>query len=84
MQLTPAQLAQYVRDSFLIFPDLFTSAEIAARAKKWLGSRGSQAIGFARCAANSIARRFATARASANLPRSGLKVTFRRLRERTL
>jgi len=29
MQLTPAQLAQYERDSFLIFPDLFTSAEIA-------------------------------------------------------
>ena len=29
MQLTPAQLAQYVRVSFLIFPDLFTSAEIA-------------------------------------------------------
>src|SRR3954471_5034458 len=29
MELTPAQLAQYERDGFLIFPDLFTSAEIA-------------------------------------------------------
>jgi hypothetical protein len=29
MELTPAKLVQYERDGFLIFPDLFTSAEIA-------------------------------------------------------
>lgn len=29
MELTPAQLVQYECDGFLIFPDLFTSAEIA-------------------------------------------------------
>ena len=29
MELTPAQLAQYERDGFLIFPDLFGPAEIA-------------------------------------------------------
>ena len=29
MHLTPAQLAQYQRDGFLIFPDLFSPAEIA-------------------------------------------------------
>ena len=29
MERTPAQLAQYGRDGFLIFPDLFTPAEIA-------------------------------------------------------
>jgi len=30
MELTPAQLAQFDRDGFLIFPDLFNSAEVAA------------------------------------------------------
>ena len=29
MELTPAQLAQYERDGFLIFPDLFAQSEIA-------------------------------------------------------
>ena len=29
MELTTAQLAQYERDGFLIFPNLFTAAEIA-------------------------------------------------------
>ncbi len=29
MELTPAQMAQYERDGFLIFPDLFTPAEVA-------------------------------------------------------
>jgi len=29
MDLSPAQRAQFERDGFLIFPDLFSSAEVA-------------------------------------------------------
>ena len=29
MELTPAQIAQFERDGFLIFPDLFSQAEVA-------------------------------------------------------
>jgi ectoine hydroxylase len=29
MNLSPSQLAQYERDGFLLFPDLFSPAEVA-------------------------------------------------------
>ena len=42
MELTPAQKAQYDRDGFLIFPDLFAPSEVAVlrqRSRAWNASR---------------------------------------------